>query len=213
MTTTVVPPGAKAQRNAASGFAWRWQPPERRVPSSFSVWYAEPSEMWTGMPWKPIAPMSVFSHRIISGSLALPFQALDSSERLYTSCVPGCSLPYLLPDTSQERITWSFSSTAHTRWPRRSYTTRLPEPELGGRGGASSPTDDTDDSGKPHESVAPAGGAGVRITNDCSSGQTPIDIAVSRPTIPSTNRSRSVCNRSTAAYVAESYVPVTTTFV
>ena len=38
MTTIVVPTGANAHRNAASGLAWRWQPPDSRVPSSASVW-------------------------------------------------------------------------------------------------------------------------------------------------------------------------------
>ncbi len=37
-TITVVPTGAKFQRNWASSSAWRWQPPESRVPSSSSVW-------------------------------------------------------------------------------------------------------------------------------------------------------------------------------
>ena len=38
MTTTVVPTWAKFHMNAASGLAWRWQPPDSRVPSSASVW-------------------------------------------------------------------------------------------------------------------------------------------------------------------------------
>ena len=56
-------------------------------------------------------------------------------------------------------------------------------------------------------STAPGGGGGVRTIIDCSSGQMPSDSAVSRPTLPSTNKSRSVCNFSTDAAVALSYTP------
>src|SRR6478735_4791012 len=52
------------------------------------------------------------------------------------------------------------SATAHTRWLMRSYTTRRPVPEFSGSGGALSPTDETDDNGKPQESFEPAGGGG-----------------------------------------------------
>ena len=72
------------------------------------------------MPWKPMLPMSVWYQRIISGRIALPFHAVDCSDRLYTSCVPGTSLLYWLPETSHERMTLPSSPTAHTRWPARS---------------------------------------------------------------------------------------------
>src|SRR3954469_12582231 len=105
-------------------------------------------------------PMSVFSQRIMCGRNAFPFHAVDTSERLYTSCVPGISLLYLLPETSHERMTRSFLSTAQTRWPDRSYTTRLPVPEFAGSGGASGPLVATNDNGYPIRSTAPAAGGG-----------------------------------------------------
>ena len=71
------------------------------------------------MPWKPIAPIDVFCQRIIIGRIALPFHAVDCGDLLYTLCTPGCSLLYLLPDTSQERRIVPSLSTAHTRWPVR----------------------------------------------------------------------------------------------
>ena len=67
----------------------------------------------------------------------------------------------------------------------------------------------TDDSGYPQESTAPAGGGGVRVTNDSSSGQISSDSAVSRPTTPSTYRLRSSCTFFTASYVAWSNWPET----
>ena len=73
------------------------------------------------------------------GRYALPFHAVDIAERLNTWCVPGCSFGYLLPDTSQERITTSSLDTAQTRCPAREYTNRLPVPVFGGSGGASGP--------------------------------------------------------------------------
>jgi hypothetical protein len=69
---------------------------------------------------------------------------------------------------------------------------------LAGTGGASLPVDDTDDSAYPHESIAPAGGTGVRTTNICSSGQMSSARPVSRPATPSTNRFLSVWYFSTA---------------
>ena len=37
VTTTVVPMVANSHMNAASSGCWRWQPPDRRVPSSSVV--------------------------------------------------------------------------------------------------------------------------------------------------------------------------------
>ena len=75
-------------------------------------------------------------------------------------------------------------------------------PEFSGSGGALSPTDETDDSGKPQESFEPAGGGGVRTTNICSSGQMPSVMFVTRPAMPSTKSSLSIWNCLTAALVA-----------
>ena len=58
-TTTVVPTWAKSHRKSASRFACRWQPPDKRVPSSASVWYGESSSTCSGMAWNPMWPMSV----------------------------------------------------------------------------------------------------------------------------------------------------------
>src|SRR5687768_5586178 len=160
------------------------------------------------MPWKPMWPISVCRHLIMYGRMARPFQAVDCSDRLYTVYVPGYSLLYWLPDTSHERTISPSSSTAQTRWLIRSYTTRLPEPEFSGSGGASSPTDDTDDSGYPQLSIAPSGGGGVRTTSSLSSGQIPSSSPVSLPATPSTNRPRSSCRALTAALVAKSNSPV-----
>ena len=136
--------------------------------------------------------MSVGYQRIISGRIALPFQAVDCSDRLYTSCVPGTSLSYLLPETSHDRMT-SRRRRRPTPAGRRGRRRRGgPSPSSPAAAGRRRPVDDTGESGNPVESIGPSGGGGVRTTSDASSGQMPSDSPVSRPTTPSTNSSRSV---------------------
>ena len=60
VTTTGVPTWAKSHRKAASRLAWRWQPPDSRVPSCASVWYTERSATFSGMAWKPMWPILVW---------------------------------------------------------------------------------------------------------------------------------------------------------
>ena len=131
----LVPMSAKSHMNWASRTAWRWQPPDLRVPSSASVWYGELSSRCKGIAWNPRCPMSVWYQRTISGRNALPFHAVDTSDLLYTWWVPGTSLEYWLPDTSHDRTMFSSLSIAHTRWPARSSTIRRPDPSSPERAG------------------------------------------------------------------------------
>ena len=181
---------AKSHMKLASGLAWRWQPPDSRVPSSASVWYGEPSSTWRGMPWKPMVPMSVCSQRIICGRIGLavprrrhlgPAVHLVRARQLVAVLAarhqPRADDVAVLvdgPDALAGPVVDDASACAGVRGQRRGVGRR---------------PDGTDDSGKPSESTAPAGGGGVWTTSDSSSGQMPSEMPVSRPTTPSTNRS------------------------
>ena len=138
--------------------------------------------------------MSVGYQRIISGRIALPFHAVDCSDRLNTSWVPGTSFSYWLPETSHERMTVAVVVDGPDPLAGPVVDDAAAAPGVGRqRRGVGRHRTATDESGNPHGPRHPRAAAACGRRATPRPARCRATAPVSRPTTPSTNSPRSVC--------------------
>ena len=152
---------AKYHMNWASSAVWRWHPPDRRVPSSASVWYSEPSSRWRRdlvEPDRPALGVEPAHHQRQVG-LAVPG---GGGLALAVDLVHARHLVVVLAARHEirahDRARCRRSPTRAGRHGRRRSACRCPRPASGGSGGASAPVVATDESSKPDRVLGAPGG-------------------------------------------------------